>query len=356
MRCLRGALVAKLLAGAWRSPHLSPPDSTAGELDEVLELLLDSGTAPLAWWRIRESKLALAPAAERLHTAYRLQSLKAAQQEVSMGPLLQKFHARGIDPILMKGWSLASLYPEAGLRPYSDIDLIIPTGQVETALTLLADSDAPRVDLEHDQITRFDDRIWRDLYARSRLMTLGKTEARVLSPEDQLRAQCIHFLKHGGCGTLSLCDIALLVETRSPDFGWDVCLGGGRSQRSWITAALLLAHGLLGMKLEGVPLDSTWDELPSWVSRTVHEQWGRTSNAYRADLRSYLWRPAKITEAIADRWPPNPIVATLTSGACFGSWPASVLQIVDVWLRVCRWLLAGAQTVPARQGIRTECA
>ncbi len=348
--------MASLLARAWRYPRLSPPDLSAEELDEVLELLLESGAASLAWWRMRGSRLSDKPAAKRLHTAYRLESLKAAERELRIGPLLEKFRGCGIDPILTKGWSLARLYPEAGLRPYSDIDFIIPAEQAEPALSLLADGDFPRVDLEHEQISRFDTRIWADLYARSRLVNLGGARVRVLSMEDELRAQCIHFLKHGGCGPLSLCDIALLVETRSPRFDWAVCLGEGRKRRSWITCALLLAHDLLGMDLQGVPLDFTSGELPRWVSKTVLEQWGRTANAYRADLRSYLRRPAKITEAMADRWPPNPIIATLTNGVRFGAWPAPVLQFAEVGARFGRWLLAGAQTAPAKLGVRTEWA
>ena len=355
VRHTRGELVAKLLSGAWRLPP-SAAGINAGELDQIQELVLESGAAPLAWWRIRGSVLAHTPSARRLQTAYRLESLKAARRERQIGPLIQKFRVRGMDPILMKGWSLARLYPENGLRPYNDIDLIIPSHQTEAALALIADGDGPRVDLEHDQITRFDRRTWNDLYHRSRLVSLGNADIRVLSAEDELRAQCIHFLKHGGCGPLSLCDVALLVEGRPQNFDWEVCLGEGREQRSWISCALLLAQSLLGMNLEGVPLDITIGELPAWIIATVLEQWSALPRAYQTDVRSCLRRPAKIVEAIADRWPPNPIVATLTTGSCFGAWPAPALQIADVGLRFGRWLLAGARTVRTQQGIRTEWA
>jgi Uncharacterised nucleotidyltransferase len=348
--------VAKLLSGAWRRAALSAPDISASELDEILDLLLQSGTAPLAWWQIRGSQLAHTAAAERLHTAYRVQSLKSVEHQQRIGPLIERFRARGIEPILMKGWSVANSYPEAGLRPYCDVDLIIPRDHVEAALPLLTDGDGPRVDLEHDHITRFDYRIWSDLYNRSRVVNLGNTEIRVLSSEDQLRAHCIHFLKHGGCGPLSLCDIALLVETRPADFDWDVCLGEGRKQRSWITCALRLAYRLLGMNLGGVPIDLRPGELPGWVISTVVEQWGKTPAVQRDTFRAYISRPAKIREALADRWPPNPIVATLTSGACFGTWPAPVLQFAEILSRFVRWLLAGAETVPAELGIRTDWA
>jgi Uncharacterised nucleotidyltransferase len=355
LRRSRGGLVSKLLCRAWHRPPLSAPDISTNELAEILDLLLESGAGPLAWWRIRGSQLARTPAAERLHTAYRVQSLKAAERELRIGPLIDKFRSYGIEPILMKGWSLAGLYPEAGLRPYSDVDLIIPAEQVKAALCLLAEDD-PAVDLEHDEITRFDHRSWSEIYSRSRWLCLGDAKVRVLSGEDQLRALCIHFLKHGGCGPLSLCDIGLLVESRPADFDWDVCLGEGRKQRSWITCALLLAHRLLGMERDGIPLDFRAGALPGWVVTTVLEQWGRTPNSHRAAFRSYLRQPAKIREAVADRWPPNPIVATLTSGTCFGTWPPPVLQAADILSRLGRWLLAGAETAPAQAGIRTNWA
>jgi hypothetical protein len=350
----RGALVARLMCRAWRRPPLSAPDLSADELAGILDLLLESGAGPLAWWRTRGSQLADTPAGERLHTVYRVESLKAAERELRIGPLIAKFRSCGVEPILMKGWSLARFYPEAGLRPYDDVDLIIPSEQVHSVMPLLAEEGSPRVDLEHDQISRFDDRTWNDLLLRSRLVRIGESEVRVLSEEDQLRAQCIHFLKHGGRGPVSLCDIALLVESRASDFRWGVCLGDGRKQCSWVVCALLLAHRLLGMELGGIPLDLHAAALPDWVVETVLEQWGITPSIHRGTFRSYLRRPAQIREAIADRWPPNPIVATLTSGTCFGAWPPPVLQAADVLSRLGRWLRAGAETVPAQVGIRTN--
>jgi hypothetical protein len=355
LRRSRGALVARLLRRAWRRPPLSLPEISGEELHQILDLLLESAVGPLAWWQIRGSHLTHTPAAERLHTAYRVHSLMAAEREFQIVPLIARFRARGIEPVLMKGWSLARLYPEGGLRPYGDVDLIIPAEQVKTALSLVVEGD-PAVDLEHDEITRFDRRNWDDIYRRSRLVSLGDTKIRVLSSEDQLRALCLHFLKHGGSGPLSLCDIGLLVESRPANFDWAICLGDSRRQRSWITCALLLAHRLLGMELDGIPLDLHADALPGWVVETVLEQWSRPPRYPRTAFRGCLHSPVKIKEAVADRWPPNPIVATLTSGTCFGAWPPSVLQLAEILLRAGRWLMAGAETVPAQAGIRTNWA
>ncbi|HLK33935.1 MAG TPA: nucleotidyltransferase family protein [Terriglobales bacterium] len=336
--------MARLLSGAWREANCSPPDLSAHELEEILTLLLQSNTAPLAWWRIRNSSLAHTVAGERLHTAYRVQSLREAEHQMRVASLVEKFHAQGIEPILMKGWSMAQFYPQAALRPYSDVDLMVPPAQRKAAEALSAVSQGVAVDLQHDEITRFDNHSWDDLYARSQLKWLGETRIRVLSSEDQLRALCIHFLKHGGWGPLWLCDIAVLVESRPPTFRWDVCLGGERRQRSWVTCALLLAHSLIGMEWDGVPLARAPEPLPRWVEATVLEQWGSSPRAHRAAFRTYFRHPARIGEAIADRWPPNPIVATLTSGACFGACPRLLLQTVEVLSRLgkCFFSRSGA--------------
>jgi hypothetical protein len=314
---------------------------------------LDSGAAALAWWRLRGSALAHAPAASQLRTAYRVQALRAAEQQAHIGPLIDKFRARGIEPILMKGWSLARLYPQLGLRPYGDFDLIVSPEGLPSANSLLAGIHDVGVDLEHEEITRFDRRPFSEIYSRSRLATVGDVQVRVLGEEDQLRALCIHFLKHGGWGPLWLCDIALLVESRSAGFDWELCLGQRRHLRSWVTAALLLAHLLLGMELEGVPLHSQRRQLPRWLVATVLEQWASPPLAYRSTFRSCLSQPRRLAEAIADRWPPNPIVSTLLRGARFGAFPRCVLQAAELASRLAKCLLPGTGREPA---IKTDAA
>ena len=57
-----GRFVATFLAGSWRAV---PPERniSAEELKPIVPLLLKSGAASLAWWRIRDSSLSECEAA-----------------------------------------------------------------------------------------------------------------------------------------------------------------------------------------------------------------------------------------------------------------------------------------------------
>jgi hypothetical protein len=45
--------------------------------------------------------------------------------------------AAGLEPLVIKGGALAHRYPDPGLRPMDDIDLVLPTHQIETATAAL---------------------------------------------------------------------------------------------------------------------------------------------------------------------------------------------------------------------------
>src|SRR5258708_25969735 len=121
----RGRLVAIALERSWRT---SPPAElrlSATEFDEVTPLLYDSGAAALGWWRIRETALRETPSGELLHQAFRLLALQANIHQTKIQKLFQLMRAAGVDPILLKGWAIARLYPQPALRPYGDFDLFV---------------------------------------------------------------------------------------------------------------------------------------------------------------------------------------------------------------------------------------
>ena len=43
--------------------------------------------------------------------------------EVRLREVVTILHEAGIEVLVSKGWSIARLYPQAGLRPYGDLDL-----------------------------------------------------------------------------------------------------------------------------------------------------------------------------------------------------------------------------------------
>ena len=88
-------MVARILAGAWRA---SPPplDLSRAQLVAAAPLLLASGAAGLAWWRLRGSPLAVAAEEARLRQAYRLHTLEAAVHRHRIIEAFRAFQAAGL--------------------------------------------------------------------------------------------------------------------------------------------------------------------------------------------------------------------------------------------------------------------
>src|SRR5688572_4731569 len=99
-----GYRLAAALRGSWRR---SPPalEISAGELAEISPLVIAAGGSGLVWSRLRGSALRDCPAARDLQHAYRLNSIYAALRERDTLEAVRRLRARGIDPVIVKGWA-----------------------------------------------------------------------------------------------------------------------------------------------------------------------------------------------------------------------------------------------------------
>lgn len=339
----RGRLVALALAGAWRrSP--TAPEISAEELVEVTPLLLGSGAGALGWWRVRHSDLRSSSAALELQQAYRLCTLHAAIHEREIEQVFVLLRSAGVEPILVKGWAIARVYPEAGLRPYGDIDLCVRPEQYLTARGVL---ESPRgrgywVDL-HEGLVKLDDRDLDDVYARSQLVKLGEVDVRVLGPEDHLRVLCVHLLRHGAWRPLWLCDIAAAVEFRPADFDWDRCLSSNSRRADWVACSIGLAHQLLGAQVDDTPVAWRAKHLPTWLIPNVLEQWETPYPMCQAPMRypepmaTYVRHPNGAFQALRKRWP-NAIEATVSVEGPLNELPRLPFQLAHCFSRAARFL------------------
>lgn len=334
-RIERGRLVALALSRAWRAslPALTPID-----LEEIAPILIASGAGALAWRRIQAADCRDSPGARRLREAYRAHALQAAMREAQIQRVLRVLSDAGVEPILVKGWAVARLYPEPGLRPYGDIDLCLAPPQFAVAVEALREPGKVEgaVDL-HVAFSSLDPRPWDDLAARSQTVALGTTTVRVLGPEDHLRLLCVHFLRHGATRPLWLCDAGLLVESCDADFDWDRCLGRDARRSEWVKCVLTLAHHLLEARLDDTPLAHGPQELAPWLVRTVLQEWGRMFQP-RTPLATYLGRPAGAIRELRRHWP-NPIEATINRGGPLNRRPRLPFQLADGMSRTGRFLL-----------------
>lgn len=332
LKTSHGRLVAQVLAGAWRSSSL-PPTSSSDELEEIATLLMRSGAAGLAWCRVRKSNLQSSAAAAKFHQAYRLQSLQAVLHERRLKQVIPLLRSADVEPILVKGWAIARLYPEVGMRPYCDLDLcVLPEHYVKASVPLEAvEGLGTNVDL-HLGFGKFYDRRTEAIFARSRLVKLDDIHVRILCEEDNLRYLCMHLLRHGAVRPLWLCDIAVALESRTSEFDWDRCLAGSRREIDWVACTVGLASLLLGVDIEQTPVARRKKNLPRWLVKAVLRDWGipfESPRQVQPILRQPLRWLGELPEELLRHWP-NPIAATMTLRGPLNRLPRLPFQVGHV--------------------------
>jgi hypothetical protein len=329
LRSARGRLVAELLAGSWRA---EPPAivNSAEELSAISRLLLKAGAGGLAWCKVRHSDLKASLAARKLQQAYRVHSLQAALHERNLKQVIELLDASRIEAVLVKGWAIARLYPEPGMRPYGDLDLCVLPEDYDRAKKVFDAARIPECDIDlHSGFGKFYDREAEDIFARSAVVKLGDLGVRVLSAEDDLRFLCLHLLRHGAVRAPWLCDIAMALETRPTTLDWDRVLRGSCRQADWVACALGLAHQLLGADVSETPVANRARKLPRWLASTVLEEWG-TPYRFPGQLAVFARHPVSMMRGLIGELPhhwPNPIEATMTLEGPFNSLPRLPFQV-----------------------------
>ena len=336
------------LTGSWRSIVGRPPISSA-ELAEVAPLLIQSGAGALVWRRIRHDELAKSAAGAQLHQSYRLHRLEAYLHIGRLKLVLQKFHEADIEPLLVKGWNVARLYPEPGLRHYFDVDVCVRHECYAEANRLIASlgEEGLYVDL-HDELDHLDVMKWDEVFSRSQILRVGDTDIRVPCAEDHLRILCIHWLRHGAWRPAGLCDIAAALESRPDNFDWQRCLGADPVRAEWVACAIGLARELLGAEIgdqisefnlltadDAVPMNARLERLPRWLVLAVRRKWDRSvSPNYRLPLSALLGgkgRRKEFAENIFARLD-QPVRATIALHGRFNNWPRLPYQLGELFL------------------------
>jgi hypothetical protein len=343
------SLFASVLAGSWRS---SPQELQLSEthLAEIIPQLLGSMSGGLAWWKIRNTDLKTSAAGLELHEAYRFHAVRSLVREHAIKKALTLLSTAGIEAVLVKGWAVARLYPEPGLRPYGDIDLVVRPEQYSSAAAAISAAIAAAeidkkfyIDL-HRGFQDLDDHSYDELYSRSTIANLDDVDVRVLSAEDQLRVLSRHLWHHNAFRPLWLCDIAAAVESRAGDFDWDRCLGRNSRRADWVASAIGLAHELLGADVTDTPADRRAKRPPSWLVPCVLKEWETpysTSQApvtHRAPMAKYLRDPRGLLKDLGRRWP-KPIEATVYMGGPFNELPRWPFQVGECISRTAKFIV-----------------
>jgi hypothetical protein len=324
-----GHLIATMLEQSWRALP-GPLKISPEDVHQIASLLLVTGAGALAWRRMQPCKITSSWALAYLKEAYRKHTIESAVHEVNLRDAFRRLRAAKIEPVLFKGWALARLYPEEGLRPYGDLDLWMRAPDLERFNRDLRANAEPGYCIEpHVSFYPQYARSFEEILDRSQLVPLHDIQVRVPGDEDHLRFICLHFLFHGGWRPLWLCDIALMTERAGAGFDWDLCLGGDRKHAGWIACAVGLAHELLGADISGTPVDKRV-ALPHWLVPAVLRQWEKGGGMSFAENLSFalprrLLNPRALLSALRDHWR-NPVQASVEMNAWFNDAPRLPLQ------------------------------
>lgn len=182
---------------------LARQQSVVGLLYDAVTLLPGSVKVP------GDIILALMAGAEET----RLDNLRKADISAS---LITRFQAQGLEPMLMKGSTVARYYPVPELRLSGDIDFFFPKGQMEAAGKCLTstrrDPDGSIHSKEDGVDIDLHERYF-DLHCRSSLLPEPGT------PEATILMLSAHILKHAigpGVGVRQLCDLAAAWQALKP--------------------------------------------------------------------------------------------------------------------------------------------
>lgn len=260
--------------------------------------------------------------------------------ERKIGEIFVKIRESHVEPILIKGWTIARFYPPEQKRDIGDFDFCVASNNYSRVKKLLRTSlfdDFSRAEIDlHDGFKHLDKLSFEELFQRSETIELHGVSVRILSQEDNLRVTCVHWLIDSGTHRHKLWDIYYLVKNRQIDFDWDWCLNAnGKIRRRWVICAIALAHRILNLNVDDLPFADEIknpDVLPVWLMPALEKEWN--DEVKLGDLLTTLndWRAFRAQ--IIKRFPPNPIGASIDTEAPFDDSARLPYQIKDVFVRL----------------------
>ncbi len=231
---------------------------------------------------------------------YREKTLRAAVRQVVQTneflTLMLKAQAQGLDPIVLKGITVRSLYPKPMLRPSVDEDLFVLAEDAEKYhrffLSEGLEPDEPDADIHTaDELSYHKPQsptyielhmslfppdsdaygdcnsLFENVSERSVRVQVEDVSLRALEPTDHLLYLICHAYKHflhSGVGIRQVCDMGMFAGACGGEIDWQRIVRGCASIRIDRFAAALfrIAHRNLGFPLPAVFSGSAVDEGP----------------------------------------------------------------------------------------------
>jgi hypothetical protein len=287
----------------------------ASDWEAVIALALRQGVAPLLHRRIQAAgTLATLPAglAAQLEEERRATALVSLRHYAEFQRVARALGEAGIPLIALKGLHLAELvYRDIGLRPMSDLDILVPREHVADCLRLLlqlgfgsdADPEAAvartldikcNIGVENPAHGTWLEVHWRldegvadagvllpAIWKSAGAARLGDADAKVMAPEFLLLHVCAHLAcNHAFLFSLrGLCDIAEILNVH-PDLDWKVVVEHGL-RHGWtrgVAASLRLARDHLGAPVPAEVLNALGGDAlePAMLAEAMTQLLGTT--------------------------------------------------------------------------------
>jgi hypothetical protein len=220
----------------------------------------------------------------RLSSAHLAQVARALRLKRLNDFVLDGLNARGLTPVLLKGFGISSRYwPDWALRPSGDVDVLLEPDHIETAVAFLQESgfsehaDAGHPEGEvHTHHRGFTGKLGLvevhfralegpgggaiegpELLARARQATLDGRAVRYLAPEDELVYLASHAAQHLFQRVAWIYDLTLLIRGEPRlDFERVAQVAAEAKLRASTHAGLVLASRLLNAKVPHAVLDT----------------------------------------------------------------------------------------------------
>jgi hypothetical protein len=280
------------------------PQVTTDGLNEVfrkpldwarfLRLAEEQGVLPLVTKRLGELDRGMVPTEIRreLRDAARAQTLFTLSLTAELFRVLARFAELGLEVLLTKGPVLsARCYGDPGLRPYTDLDLVLRDADIERATeTMIALGYDPKVSLKAIQARKIPgeyvfsqrgtnllvelhtERTFRyhprplsveKLFQRRARVRFDGRGVPALSTEDELILICIHGAKHFWERLMWIADVAALVSRQPVD--WEATRLAVREVRAerMLRVGLLLARNVTGASLPAEVLHEIVSDAPA---------------------------------------------------------------------------------------------
>jgi hypothetical protein len=201
------------------------------------------------------------PLLSRLRGVRRRVWTQNTERLIETAAIVRMLEEAGVPTMILKGAALATMYyPDRGLRPMTDSDVLVPTRQARFVMALLRDRgwtpwdghqrrpeltigvhhahefrhpNGPRLDLHwHVLWERGASEADDDFWAAAVPLDLRGTHTRTLCPTDQLLHVCVHGARWSGAPSLRwAADAHMILHRRDVYIDWDHLVRQARRHR-----------------------------------------------------------------------------------------------------------------------------